>query len=107
MRRHARRSRACSAALTSSVRLCAALALLASGGAAQAAEQLAPALGLSPEMWLATFTGRLSQCAVLASAAPYKGSAAAQAVAEDIGGYLGADPVAMPHPLAIGPGSVR
>ena len=89
------------------VRLCAALALLASGDADQAAEQLAPVLGLPLEMRLATFTGRLSQCAVLASAAPYKGSAAAQAVADDIGGYLGADPVAMPHPLAIGPGSVR
>ena len=89
------------------VRLCAALALLASGDAEQASEQLAPVLGLPSEMRLATFTGRLSQCAALASAAPYKGSAAAGAIAEDVGVYLGGTPVAMRYPLAIRPGSVR
>jgi hypothetical protein len=89
------------------VRLCAALALLASGDADQAAGQLTLVLGLSPEMRLATFTGRLSQCATLASAAPYKGSVTARQIAEDVAGYLGGEPVAMPHPLAIGPGSVR
>jgi hypothetical protein len=89
------------------VRLGAALALLASGDADQAAEHLAPVLGLPAEIRLATFTGRLSQCAALASTAPYKGSAVARAIAENVAGYLGGDPVAMPHPLAIGPGSVR
>jgi hypothetical protein len=89
------------------VRLCAALALLASGDADQAAEQLVPVLGLPPEMRLATFTGRLSQCAALASAAPYKGSGTARTIAEDVAGYLGGEPVAMPHPLAIGSGIAR
>jgi hypothetical protein len=89
------------------VRLCAALALLASGDADQASGYLAAVLGLPPEMRLATFTDRLSQCAALASSAPYKGSPTAQAIAEDIAGYLGGDPVAMPYPVAIGPGSVR
>jgi hypothetical protein len=89
------------------VRLCAALALLASGDADHASEHLAPVLGLRPDMRLATFTGRLYQCAVLASAAPYKGSPIARTITEDIDGYLGGSPVAMQHPLAIGPGSVR
>ena len=89
------------------VRLCAALALLASGDADQASEHLAPVLGLPPEMRLATFTGRLSQCAALASATPYKSSVTARGIVEEVAGYLGAAPVAMPHPLAIGPGSVR
>ena len=89
------------------VRLCAALALLASGDADRAAEHLAPVITLPPEMRLATFTSRLSQCAALASAAPYQGSVTARAITADIAGYLGADPVAMQHPLAIGPGSVR
>lgn len=89
------------------VRLCAALALLASGDADQAAVQLGPVLGLPPEMRLATFTGRLSQCAALASAAPYKGSAVARAIAEDVAGYLGGEPVPMLYPLAIGPGDVH
>jgi hypothetical protein len=89
------------------VRLVAALALLASGDADQAAERLVPVLRLPPEMRLATFTDRLSQCAALASAAPYKGSAPARAIAQDVKEYLGGDPVAMPHPLVIGSGSVR
>ena len=41
------------------------------------------------------------------SMGPYKGSAAARTIFEDVAGYLGGDPVPMPHPLAIGPGSVR
>jgi hypothetical protein len=88
------------------VRLVAALALLASGDADQATTHLAPVLGLPPDMRLATFTDRLSQCAALTSSAPYKGSAVARAIAENIREYLGVDSVAMPHPLAIGPGSV-
>jgi hypothetical protein len=89
------------------VRLCAALALLASCDTDHASEHLAPVSTLPPEMRLATFTGRLSQCAALASAAPYQGSVTARAIAADIAEYLGADPVALQHPLAIGPGSVR
>jgi transcriptional regulator with XRE-family HTH domain len=89
------------------VRLCAALALLASGDADQAAGQLAFVLSLPADMRLATFEGRLSQAGALASAAPYKGSPAARQITEDVAGYLGADPVAMPHPLAIEAGSVR
>jgi hypothetical protein len=89
------------------VRLCAALALLASGDADHASQHLAPVITLPPEMHLATFTGRLSQCAALASAAPYQGSVTARTITSDIAGYLGADPVAMHYPLAIGPGSVR
>jgi len=89
------------------VRIVAALALLASGDADQAAEQLAPVLGLPSELRLATFTGRLSQCAALASAATYRGSPVARGIAEDVAGYLGSDPVAMHHPLAIAAGTVQ
>jgi hypothetical protein len=89
------------------VRLCAALALLASGDADRASEHLAPVITLPPEMRLATFTGRLSQCAALASVAPYQGSVTARSIVAGIAEYLGADPVAMQHPLAIGAGSVR
>jgi hypothetical protein len=89
------------------VRLCAALALLAVGDADRAAAQLAFVLGLPPDMRLATFDGRLSQAAVLATSARYKGSTVARQIGEDVAGYLGADPVAMPHPLAIEAGSVR
>jgi hypothetical protein len=91
----------------SQVRLAAALALLASGDADQAAGWLAPVLSLPPEMRLATFTGRLSQAGALASDAPYKGSPVAREIAEQIAGYRGHEPGVMPHPLAIAAGSVR
>jgi hypothetical protein len=89
------------------VRLCAALALLASGDADQAAGQLSFVLGLPAEMRLATFGGRLSQAAALASAAPYQGSVVAGQIADDVAGYLGADPAPVPPPLAIDAASVR
>lgn len=89
------------------VRLCAALALLASGDADGAAGQLAFVLGLPAEMRLATFGGRLSQAAALASAPPYRGSVVAGQITDDVAGYLGADPAPVPHPLAIDAASVR
>jgi hypothetical protein len=89
------------------VRLCAALALLASGDADQAAAQFAFVLGLPADMRLATFWGRLSQAAALASALPYRGSPVARQIADDVAGYLGADPAPPPHPLAIDAASVR
>jgi hypothetical protein len=49
----------------------------------------------------------LSRAAVLASAAPYRGSPVAPWIADDVAGYLGADPAPLPHPLAIDAASVR
>jgi len=89
------------------VRLCAALAMLASGDADRAAGQLAPVLGLPAEMRLATFAGRLAQAAVLASAPPYRGSVVAGQIADEVAGYLGTEPPPFPHPLAIDAASVH
>jgi hypothetical protein len=57
-------------------------------------------------MRLATFNGKLSYAAVLASAAPYRGNPAARGIAEQVRGYLGQqDGDVIPYPLAIGSGA--
>jgi hypothetical protein len=83
------------------LQISAVLALLASGDAGQADERLAPVIGMPAEMRLATFDGRLARAAAMASAAGYRGSHAAKAVAEGIADYLGGEPPVMPYPLAI------
>lgn len=88
-------------------RISAALACLAAGDASQAAEWLAPVLGLAAEMRLATFTGKLSSAASIASAAPYRGSPEARDLADHVRSYLGQEPDPMPYPLALGPGAAR
>lgn len=83
----------------------AALAMLATGNAEQAAARLAQVFSLPADMRLATFNGKLSHAAVLASAAPYRGSPAAQGIAEQVRVYLDQqDGDVMPYPLAIGSG---
>jgi plasmid maintenance system antidote protein VapI len=90
------------------VQIMAALALLATGDADQAAARLAPVLGLPAEMRLATFAGRLSAAGALASAPAYAGSSAARGIAEQVGEYLGQAPGdVMAYPLALGPGAAR
>ncbi|MCW2929813.1 MAG: hypothetical protein JWM19_775 [Actinomycetia bacterium] len=86
------------------LQIAAALALLASGDADGAAARLGPVLGLPAEMRLATFAGRLAAAAAIASAPGYRGSSTARGIAEDVAGYLGAEPPPMPYPLAIGSG---
>lgn len=82
----------------------AALAMLASGDAEQAAIRLGQVFDLPADMRLATFNGKLSHAAVLASAAPYWGSQAARGITEQVRVYLGQqDGDVMPYPLAIGP----
>lgn len=85
------------------LRISAALACLATGDADQAAEWLGPVLGQPEEMRLATFSGKLSRAAALASAPPYRGSQAARGLAEQVRGYLRQDDDLMPYPLALGP----
>lgn len=81
------------------------LAMLATGDAEQAATRLAQVFNLPADMRLATFNGKLSHAAVLASAAPYRGNPAAREIAEQVRVYLGQkDEDVMPYPLAIGPG---
>jgi hypothetical protein len=41
------------------------------------------------------------------AAPPYRGSPVARQLADDVAGYLGADPAPLPHPLAIDAASVR
>ena len=84
----------------------AALAMLATGDAEQAAIRLAQVFDLPADMRLATFNGKLSHAAALASAAPYRGSPAARGIAEQVRVYLGQqDGDVMPYPLAIGSGA--
>lgn len=81
----------------------AALAMLASGEAEQAAIRLGQVFDLPADMRLATFNGKLSHAAVLASAAPYRGSQAARGITEQVRVYLGQqDGDVMSYPLAIG-----
>lgn len=88
------------------VRISAALALLDTGDAEQAAEYLGPVLELAPEMRLATFAAKLSSAARVASAPAYRGSSAARGIVEGISAYLGEDPGdLMPYPLALAPGA--
>jgi hypothetical protein len=86
----------------------AALAMLATGNAEQAAARLTQVFNLPADMRLATFNGKLSHAAVLASAAPYRGSPAARGIVEQVRVYLGQqdgqDGDVMPYPLAIGSG---
>jgi hypothetical protein len=56
-------------------------------------------------MRLATFDGRLAGAAAMASAPRYRGSQAARTITEEVAGYLGGEPPAMPYPLAIGTGT--
>lgn len=84
----------------------AALAMLATGDAEQAAIRLAKIFNLPADMRLATFNGKLSHAAVLASATPYRGNPAARGIAEQVRVYLGQqDGDVMPYPLAIGQGA--
>jgi transcriptional regulator with XRE-family HTH domain len=84
----------------------AALAMLATGNAEQAAARLTQVFNLPADMRLATFNGKLSHAAVLASAGPYRGSPAAHGIAEQVRVYLGQqDGDVMPYPLAIGSGA--
>jgi hypothetical protein len=90
------------------VQIMAALAMLATGDAQQAAARLGPVFGLPSDMRLATFAGRLSTVGALASAPAYSGSSAARDIAEQVTGYLGQSPGdVMAYPLAIGAGPGR
>lgn len=89
------------------MRISAALGCLASGDIGQAAEWLGPVIALPTELRLATFTAKMARAAAVVSSAPYRGSAGARDLAEQVRGYLGQEPDPMPYPLALGPGAAR
>lgn len=84
------------------VQISAALAALAAGDPGQAAERLTPVLRLDSSMRLATYNGKLSRVAAVATASA---SPEARQLADDVRGYLGQDTGTMPYPLAIGAGA--